>query len=782
MSIGADIPRIDGLSKLTGRAKYVDDLAMPGLLHGATVRSPAPRGRIRAVHFDPAVAWREFTIVDHRDIPGPNVVRLIEADQPALAAAEVRHKHEPILLLAHPSPEMARRAARAVRIEIEPLPAVFDVNLPPTPGQIQHGSDNVFKTIDIRKGDARAALASSPLIIEGEYHTGPQEHVYIEPNGMLAHRENGVMVVRGSMQCPYYVLKGLTCLFDRPEQAFRVVQTTTGGGFGGKEEFPTIVAIHAALLAEKSGRPVKLVYDRQEDMSASTKRHPSRIRHRTGVDRDGRLLAREIDIVMDGGAYVTLSPVVLSRGAIHAGGPYRCDHVHIHAEARLSNAPPYGAFRGFGAPQTIFALERHLDVVAAKLGLPPEELRRRNLLKPGDSTSTGQVYEGGADLAAMQQQALQIAATPDLVQDVVLAPASAQGAVAPASAEGIPASVSVPPRSFDRLRADLRAFNSTQTWLRRGVGMATFMHGAGFTGSGETMLASEAWVEGLPDGRVAVLTANTDMGQGTETILPQVAADALGLGVNDVACPMPDTSLVPNSGPTVASRTAMVVGRLIERACEDLRRQLESDRPASPSDPARQTLAGLPLNAAIRRWHATHPSARLIGRATYVKPDSITWDDHAYRGDAYACFSYATYVVQVEVDLRTYAVRVLDIVAVQEVGRVIHPTLARGQIAGGVAQAIGWALMEDVLLADGAMQNARMTNYLIPTSGDLPPLRVYFVEAPSRFGPGGAKGIGELPMDGPAPAVVNAVCDALGLQTLNVVPLTPERLMAMLPA
>jgi len=726
MGIGEDRPRVDGLDKLRGAAAYVDDLRVEGVLHGATVRTPAARGRITRIHFDPGINWDEYVIVDHRDIPGANHVALIENDQPALVKTEFRHKQEPVLLLAHRSPAALRKGVQGVRVEYEPLPAVEDPLAGLTSDRVQHGPDNVFKRIDIRKGDVNAAFGRAAQIIEGEYRTGAQEHAYIEPQGMLATSGPDGVVVRGSMQCPYYVLKSLCAALGRSEREVRVIQTATGGAFGGKEDYPSIIAIHAALLALKAGAPVKIIYDRQEVMAATTKRHPSWVRHRTAIDEAGRLIGAEIEVVLDSGAYVTLSPVVLSRGVLHALGAYACENVHIHGEARLTNSPPYGAFRGFGAPQTLFALERHMDAIARRLRLDPAGFRRRNLLRDGDRMATGQVYRDGVDLAKLMDDALEQAA-------------------------------------YARRREEYRRFTASHPYLRRGIGQATFLHGAGFTGSGETMLASEVWVEGHTDGTVEVLTANTEMGQGAFTVLAQVAADTLGLANEQVRVAVPDTHRVPNSGPTVASRTTMVVGKLVERACLDL---------ATAVDGA----AGRSFCEKIRAWHQAHPGERLVGRAKYKTPPEIRWDDATYQGDAYPCYAWATYIATVEVDLRTYGVQVTDFVASQEVGRVINPTLARGQIQGGVAQAIGWALLEDVVLKDGAMANTQFANYIIPTSNDLPPIRVFFEERPTPYGPGGAKGIGELPMDGPAPAVINAVCDALQT-SIHEIPLTPERLM-----
>src|SRR5579863_205117 len=323
--VGHAVPRKEGREKVTGQAKYVDDMRLPGMLYGATVRSPLARGRISAIHFGAGLPWEEFTVVRASDIPGANCISLITDDQPCLAAAFVNHPEEPVLLLAHPDRYLIEEARRSVHIDIDPLPAVFTIDDALARKQIIWGEDNVFKRFLVEKGNVDEVWKDAAFIVEGEYSTGAQEQLYIENNGMIAvaNPEQGV-TVWGSMQCPYYVHKALVKLFHLPADRVRVVQTATGGGFGGKEEYPSMIAAHAALLAWKSGRPVKLIYDRSEDMAATTKRHPSRTRHRTGVTRDGKLLAMEIDFTLDGGAYETLSPVVLSRGTIHAAGPYAC--------------------------------------------------------------------------------------------------------------------------------------------------------------------------------------------------------------------------------------------------------------------------------------------------------------------------------------------------------------------------------------------------------------------------------------------------------------------------
>ncbi len=726
--------RTEGPAKVRGQAAYVDDLSFPEMLYGATVRSPAARGKITAVSFGAGIPWNEFTIVRAEDIPGRNCILSLSDDQPCLARGAVNHREEPVLLLAHADRYLVEKARLAVEIGIAPLPAVFTMEDSLARTETIWGEDNVFKRLAIEKGDIDAVWNGAYYIVEGEYTTGAQEQLYIETNGVIATAApEEPITVRGSMQCPYYVHKALTALFGVSDNHVRVVQTETGGGFGGKEEYPSMIAAHAALLAWKSGKPVKLIYDRAEDMAATTKRHPAKIRHRTAVARDGRLLGMEIDFTIDGGAYMTLTPVVLSRGSIHATGPYECPNVRVRGVAVATNAPPHGAFRGFGAPQTLFALERHMNKIAAVVGLPPEELRRRNFLRKGSTTATGQVIGEDVDLSGMMDRALAEA-------------------------------------GYHEKNAKFARENPHNT-IRRGVGFSVFMHGAGFTGSGERYLASVAGVEATADGRVRILTSGVEMGQGTNTMLSQIAAKTLALPMEQIEVAQPDTAAVPNSGPTVASRTTMVIGRLVERACVDLRKTLQS--------------AGLlpdgympeEFSQACVIYVRRHGSLKAY--AQFENPPGPEWDETSYRGDAYGTFAWSVHVAEVSVDTATFEIHVEDFVAVQEVGRVLHPVMAAGQIEGGVAQGIGFALYENVAWHRGRMANAQMTNYIVPTAADVPRIRVFFEQGHYAHGPMGAKGIGELPIDGPAPAIVNAIEQATGV-AVDSIPVIPEVLMRVM--
>ena len=723
--------RREGPAKLTGQAKYADDLVFPGAWFGATVRSSEPHARLLAIDrpTDDGFDWSAVVLVTAADVPGENVVSLISDDQPVLVpiGGEIRHQAEPVALLAAPDRATLREARHRIRLRTEPLEPIFD----------PLASDQVFAHYELVKGDdVEAALAAADVVVEGEYRVGHQEQLYIENQAMIAlPRPDGGVAVHGSLQCPYYIHRAMKRALLLTDEQAQVIQSETGGGFGGKEEYPSMIALHAALLARRAARPVRMIYDRHEDIAATTKRHPATVRHRTGATADGRIVAQDIDVVMDGGAYCTLTPVVLSRGAIHAGGPYDVPSVRIRARAMATNTPPNGAFRGFGAPQVEFAAEMQVNRLAERLGLSPLEVRRRNVYRVGGETPTGQILrESVAGLEVLER------------------------AAEAAEFERLRAR-STPQAAIDGLVPDGRPARAT------GVGLALAWHGAGFTGSGEVQLASVASVELDAAGRVAILTASTEMGQGTKTIFPQLVAAELGVPDGDVDIAPQDTALVPDSGPTVASRTAMVVGGLLVKAARRLRERVERES------------GGRAFADARRDWAAANGSLRIDERFEPYPGEGF--DDATYRGDAYPAFGWAAAVAEVEVDLDTCAVTVRHIVAADDVGRVIHPVLAEGQVEGGTLQAVGYATIEEMKLIDGRYLNDRLATYLIPTALDAPRISTILVEAPFSGAPHGAKGVGELPMDVAAPAVVAAIADATGAW-IHDLPATPERILAAL--
>ncbi len=719
--IGASPPRPDGIAKVAGLARYGDDLEIPGLWFGATLRSPHAHAQINRVGWrggrapDTAVL---VTAADLRTAGVVNGVQLLDDGWPILAEGVVRHVGEAVALVAAPS----RRAARAALSEVEATYTRLDAVLSLDDAD-RHPP---LHALNLASGDVERALGEADIVVSGEYRTGLQEHIYIECQAMTAwFDDHGTVHAVGSMQCPYYVHKAFVHAFGLPDEKVRIAASAVGGGFGGKEDYPSVIGLHAALLARASGHPVRFAYDRHEDIVGTTKRHPSVIRHRTAVDPEGRLIAMDVDVVLDGGAYTTLSPVVLSRAILHAAGPYRVPHVRVRGRVLRTNTPANGAFRGFGVPQAAFAVERHMDAIARRVGLDPYEIRALNVVRPGDRLPTGQVL----DETTCARECLERAASRTRFQD--------------------------------RWRE------------RRGIGISLYFHGCGFTGSGELKMKSPVTARLLPDGRIEVLTAMTDMGQGCAIVFPQIAAAAAGVDLDDLVFAPPDTALVPNSGPTVASRTTMIVGGLIDRAVRQLRETVEKGTATFFREP---TKGGGPLFRDLARAYLERHGPLEV-TVHHSPPAWQTFDEATYTGSPYPTYAWGCDVVEVDVDPETYEVRPRRAVAICDVGKAIHPTLCKGQIEGGTLQAIGYATIEEIKVSDGRYLNDRLATYIIPTIKDSPVIEVELVERAFEGGPFGAKGIGELPMDGAAPAVVGAIENATGI-VVDEIPATPERILA----
>ena len=542
----------------------------------------------------------------------------------------------------------------------------------------------MFAHFDLAKGDVAAGLAAADLVVEGTYRVGHQEQLYIENNAMIAvPRDDGGVTVHGSLQCPYYVHKALKRGLGLDADQARVVQAETGGGFGGKEEYPSMIGLHAALLARRTGRPVRMIYDRHEDLAATTKRHPAIVTHRTGVMRDGRLVAQDIELVLDGGAYTTLTPVVLSRATIHAGGPYDVPNVRIRSRAVMTNTPPNGAFRGFGAPQSEFAAETQLNRVAEAIGMSPLEIRRRN------------VYRSGRDHA-----------------DAAGPPEWGRRRGGP-RARGGGVRVRAWPGAHGQQPAPRR---TARDRTARGIGLALAWHGAGFTGSGEAKMGSVVSLELTADGAVRILTASTEMGQGTKTIFPQLVAAELGLPIDEVEIAPHDTAVVPDSGPTVASRTAMVVGGMLVHAARRLRDEVEArtgrpfadgyrDDARSPRpDPDRPALRAIPR----RRASTTPPTPATPTRRSAGRPPSPRSRSTSTRARSRCCRSSPS---------------------TTSAGSSTR-SCARARSRAGRCRRSATRRSRRSSCSDGRYLNDRLQTYLIPTALDAPRIETILVEAP----------------------------------------------------
>lgn len=722
--VGRRVRRPDAPDKVRGTARYVEDLDFAGSLVGGVLRSPHAHARIRRLEV--ARARRlpgVHAVLTAREIPGRNLIPMVQQDWPVLAESEARHVGEAVALVAAESREAVTRALAAIEVDYEPLPALLDM-------EEALGRGEVLAHWRVVRGDAAAAFRREDLVVvEGTYHTPYQEHAYIEPNGMIAVPDGmGGMSVYGSMQCPFYVQKGVASALGCDLAQARIVQTATGGGFGGKEDAPSAPGAQVALLAQATGRPVRLILSREEDMAVMSKRHPARIRCRTAATREGELVAAEVDYLLDGGAYATLSPVVLFRGTAHACGPYRVPHVRVDAHAVRTHTVPCGAFRGFGEPQVVFACESQMDRLAEALAVDPLELRRRNALRVGDETITG--------------HRLSVSVGFEEVLDRVAASAD-----------------------WARKREEYRHDTGT---LRRGIGIAASYYGVGLGAMGKHLNPAGASVVVAADGSVSVAVGTTEIGQGMVTVLSQIAAEALGCPLEVVKVLEADTSRVPDSGPTVASRTTVMSGNAIRDAAARIRAAMEPVIADS----------GLPWREAVDRCVRSQVGLAAHG---WSVPPATRFDLETGQGEAYICYSFSANVVELAVDTETGEVRVLEVHSGHDTGRVINPTTGEGQVEGGVVQGLGYALVEEHALHQGRILNDQFSTYIIPTPVDTPKIRAILVEHEYPWGPYGAKGLGETPIIAVAPAVTAAIHHATGVR-MDAIPATPERVWGALQA
>ena len=745
-AVGAPVKRVDAYDKVTGRAIYLDDMVVPGVLHAALVFPGCAHAVLNGVDASAARSMAGVrSVVTADDIPGENQVGVIDTDQPLLPFDRIRYEGDAVAVVVADTAALAREAADAVTVDVTELPGVFDAVRAMEPdAPLVHESGNVFLHDRVRKGDVDAGFDAADVIVEREFCTHHQEHCYLEPLAALAvPADNGSMTVYGTMQCPFYVQKAVAGVLGLPLASVRVIQTVTGGGFGGKEDVPSEICACAALAAWKTGNAVKLVYSREEDFLRSSKRHPMRVTFKLGATRDGTFTAAKIRAIADGGAYTTLSPVVVFRAAAHATGPYEIPNVSTDVYGVYTNRQTTGAFRGFGQPQVIFANESVIDEVADAIGMDPVDIRLRNCLDVGKRTATNQLLTESVGLRKTLEQARELS-------------------------------------RWDELRRVSGQAVGKREHVLRGIGVGSIYYGVSLGARGLALDGSGAHINVYRDGSARIGVGGTEMGQGLLTVLAQIAADSLGVSVDSIHVERADTSVVPDSGPSVASRTTLMTGNAVIDAAAKLRSVMgEVAADVLGIDVGKVAFRNGTVGSAEKSVTfaelAEQCWVRNVSTAAdgwYAAPES-TFDENG-QGDAYAVYSYATHVAEVEVDTETGRVSVLRITAAHDVGRVMNPVTLEGQIEGGVLQGVGMALYEQMKTEDGAVITPDFSTYIIPTAMDAPEILTAFIEDPYSKGPFGAKGIGETPAMPGAVAIANAVSNALGVR-FRELPLTPER-------
>ena len=749
---GHSIARTDDPAKVTGKLMYGADYPQEGFLHGKILRSPHPHALIKSIDIKkakelPGVA----AVLTGKDVPGRNGFGAILPDQPVICEDKVRYVGDGVALVAAVTEEIAHEALSLIRVEYEVLPAVFDPRdaLKPDAPRIHEGG-HLLSDNKLRKGNVEKGFEEADIIMERTYQVPFLEHAYLEPDVTLAvPQPDGTMLVEGPMQAPFTVRRNLAAVLGVPVNRVRARQIHMGGGFGGKEDSPIDIGCRAAVLAHHTGRPVRIALEREEVTLQTCKRHPMIMEVKIGAGKDGKLLAFEGVIYDEQGAYAGLGPIIPPAGGSHIHsmvmmpGPYEIPNAKVDAYLCYTNHPYGGAMRGFGAPQVHIAHEQMIDELAGELGLDPLEVRRTNAFRLGSATATGQVLDQSVGLL-------------DTLE---------------ACAEAF--------RWKERFGKN--EYVDAQSSKRRGIGtgMGWYRTSIGTNGDG---CGANVYVH--EDGSVLLYSGITEMGQGAFTVLPQICAEELGVAMEDIRLVEPDTDRVPESGPTVGSRSTTLMGNAIIMAA----RQVKSSILEMASEMLLVPVERLEAkNRLIYDREDTHKSLtftevaakcmamgkRLIGQGWWTPP-APSLDPETGQGNPYFVYTYSTHMAEVLVDVETGGVEVTDYVAAFDVGKAINPKALEGQIEGGVAMGLGYALMEEVAMVDGIPQNLNLQDYLIPTSLDMPDVKPIVLEVENKFGPYGAKGIGEMPNIPATPAILNAITDACGGRVRSL-PADPER-------
>lgn len=742
---------LEGIDKVTGRAKYTFDLVFPNMLVGKFLYAEYPRARIKRLDTAGAEAIPGVeAVVTHRDVPGEKIFGYIVKDQPVFAIDEVCFIGDVVAAVAAVDEETALQALQAIEVEYEPLPGIFDPIEAMGPEAIPARSDltsNILAHIPILHGDVERGFVEAEVVVERTYRTAPVEQLFLETEGTVADWDGETLTIYTSGQHPHRDRIQLAEIMNLPANRVRVIYPYVGGGFGGKDEIHT--QAHVALLAWKTGRPVKTVRSRSESFLTHVKRHALTTRYKIGAKKDGTLTAIDVEAVLEAGPYSNASVAVAGFAAEMSSGCYKVPHARIHAFAVATNNLNGGAMRGFGGPEIAFAQEQAIDVLAEKLGMDPLELRLKNGMEKGTLMPTG-AY---------------------IYYDIGL-------------------------KETIRKVAEVTDWTNRDRWLerhpgphlRRGLGVASIWHGMSI---GRNLMDSgRAAVEMAPDGTVLVLSSVSEIGSGSRTAAALIAAGELGIRAEDVKVALPDTDSTPDAGPTTASRILYIVGNAILQATTIIKQSLlevaSEALEAAAEDlvlaEGKISVRGAPerfiriAEAARKAWERNKP-LRGEGHFTCWQPPEPK-AQFTYPL-AHSVFMFATHVAQVLVNLETGQIQVETVWAVHDVGKAINMLGIEGQIHGGILQGVGTALMEELRLEEGRLLNASLESYLVPTSTDYPVIVPVVVEVPDPTGPYGAKGLGEATFTPVAAAIANAVADATGVRMWEI-PMTPERVLAAL--
>lgn len=685
-------PKVDFPIKFSGEAKFTDDFVFPNALLAKSLRATIAKGKIKSIKL-PRLP-EGYYYFDKNDVK-ENVVNIIFSDWPVFADGYVNYLGEGIGLFVGKDLEVLNKLCEQTVVEYEEETPQFDLV-----------DSYIHKAFT--KGDYEEAKKHAKYVIKRTYETGFQEQAYLENQGIIAYfDEHDKLTLTGSMQCPFYIKKAVMRSLGLKENEVRVIQPAVGGAFGGKEHYPSLIGSQVAAAAIKLHCPVKMTFDRLEDVTFSTKRHPSHSEYEAIVDENKNILGIKAHVKLDGGAYKGCSGVVLSRALIASCNAYVFENLDIVGDVYMTNHVPSAAFRGFGSPQTIFAIEMFMHHIAKEIGVDPLELRTKYLAKQGDITTNSGCFHDPIILPQLVKKAMEMS----------------------------------------DYRRKIKEYS--KPGCLKGIGLSVFLHGCGFTGSGESDII-KAKVKLVKDEKdhVYVYASSVEMGQGNKTTLKRIVAKNLNVPDEQVTFDNPDTDFIPDSGPTAASRTIIIVGFLMEKAAKNLKKIWKSG---------------------VRQEHIE----------PYVGPSYIHWDENTMQGDAYPSYSWGVNVVEVEVNPITYQVDVVGTWSTYDVGRVVDERIAVGQADGGLLQALGYGYLENMNCVGGKFRQHNLSDYIIPTAVDAPKMETVFIDNPFIYGADGAKGMGELTFVGGAPAIALAIENAIGKE-ITKIPATPEYIMEVM--
>ena len=779
--VGRPLTRTDAPGKVAGRTPYAGDYTMPNMLHMRVVRADLASARLVRLDASKARALEGVACVltaedlpdrtASTDIPGQVGRKRLDTGQQILVRERVRYFGEPLALIAAETRDVADHAMELVEVALDPIPGVYDPMEAMQPGApVVTEPDNVVAERRIRKGDVEAGFAEADVIVENTFRTPFQEHAFLEPEvGLAWTDENDVVNIRVSTQVIEHY-RPIADAIGVPHNKVRIRGALVGGGFGGKEDLT--VEVYLALLAKRTGRPVRLEYTREDSFVGHGKRHPFVMTYRTGVTRDGRITALDVRMVADSGAYVFLSPYVLLYALVAAPGPYRVDNLNVFARAVATNNMFTSAFRGFGALQACAAYEQQMDEVAKAIGLDRMELRRRNFLRTGEPMSTGFVPPSAIWTDQCAERAWAALGARSLGERALGERASGE----PAPGGGVPAGgVSAGDVSAEgpiRIGRGIACYQQS-------YGRLTFLHDT-----------SEAWVGVEMDGTVVVRSGVTDIGAGQVSALGQIAAEVLGATLDNVVVYNSDSAVTPLAGTTTATRALYMTGNAVKQAAEAVRARLVERAAREFGVEPDAVDMGFNEVFAIDRPDRSMPLVELVRicgaegihrseLAMFRAPFTDSLDPETGQGQAHPDYAYGAHAVEVAVDVDTGEVEVLKSVAAHDVGQCINPAAVEGQIQGGAQNGQGYALSEEMLYEEGRLITPSFSEYLMPTAMDMPKVECIILESRSGVGPYGAKGIGEPAMTPVAPAIANAVADAIGVRVFEM-PITPERIVKAL--